>query len=389
MSDETEESAPKGGMPPALKRILPIAIIGLGAYIGYAAWQARQPYEWSGTVEARTIDVGSRVGGRIKEILVKEGDSVKAGQTLLILEPADLPAQLLAAEGQLDQMKATLEKLKNGARPEEIEEAKANAQTMSAAYEEALHGSRREQIEGAKARLQATEVALQKATLDKQRTDLLFSKGAAARADKDNADIAYSSAVANRDAAKDTFDELQNGTRLEDVAQAAAKAAQARASEKLTLAGTRVEDIKAAEAQVEAAQGKVDQIKVDIDELEVKAPVAARVESLDLRPGDIIQPNSTAATLLEEDQLYVRIYVPETQIGHIHPGQTVPITVDSFGNRAFQGVVEHINQQGEYSPRNLQTADERADQVFASRIGLKEGRDVLRAGMAAFIRVPK
>jgi multidrug resistance efflux pump len=221
--------------------------------------------------------------------------------------------------------------------------------------------------------------------------DTLFEKGAAARADKDNADIAYNSAIANRDAAKDTLDELQNGTRTEDVAQAAAKAAQARASAKLTLAGSRVEDIKAAEAQVEQAQGKVDQIKVQMDELEVKAPVDARVESLDLRPGDIIQPNATAATLLEDNQLYVRIYVPETQIGHIHPGQTVPITVDSFGERAFQGVVEHINQQGEYSPRNLQTADERADQVFASRIGIKDkdGRDLLRAGMAAFIRVPK
>jgi len=126
-----------------------------------------------------------------------------------------------------------------------------------------------------------------------------------------------------------------------------------------------------------------------IDELTIRSPRPSRVETLDLRPGDILAPNAAAATLLEEDQLYVRIYVPETLIGHIHVGDAVPVTVDSFPGKSFQGVVEHINAVGEFSPRNLQTADERADQVFAARVGLKEGRDELRAGMAAFIQVPK
>src|SRR5208283_5292149 len=156
---------------------------------------------------------------------------------------------------------------------------------------------------------------------------------------------------------------------------------------KLVQAGSRVEDIEAAQAVVESAKGRLDQIDVMIAELVVRAPVAARVESLDLRPGDILAPNATAASLVEDDQLYVRIYVPETQIGHIHYGQEVPISVDSFGDRTFKGAVEYINQVGEYSPRNLQTADERANQVFATRIGIRDGRDELRAGMAALIHV--
>jgi multidrug resistance efflux pump len=155
------------------------------------------------------------------------------------------------------------------------------------------------------------------------------------------------------------------------------------------VAGSRVEDIRAARAMVDAAKGKLDSIEVMLQELTVRAPRPARVEALDLRPGDIVGPNAPVATLLEEDQLYVRIYVPETQLGHIRVGQEVPVTVDSFPGRSFKGAVEHINAVGEYSPRNLQTADERADQVFASRIGLREGHDVLRAGMAAFIQVPK
>jgi multidrug resistance efflux pump len=144
----------------------------------------------------------------------------------------------------------------------------------------------------------------------------------------------------------------------------------------------------AAQASVDGAQGRLDQVDVLIAELVVRAPRPARVESLDLRPGDILAPNATAASLVEEDQLYVRIYVPETQLGFVHPGQQVPVSVDSFPGRTFPGVIEHVNQVGEYSPRNLQTADERANQVFATRVGIQQGTD-LRAGMAAFIRIPR
>jgi HlyD family secretion protein len=94
-------------------------------------------------------------------------------------------------------------------------------------------------------------------------------------------------------------------------------------------------------------------------------------------------------TLVEDDQLYVRIYVPETELGHIRVGMTVQIRVDSFPKETFPGVVQHINSVGEYSPRNLQTSDERADQMFATRIGLGDHANRLRAGMAATIEVPR
>jgi len=276
-----------------------------------------------------------------------------------------------------------------GARPEEIDEAKARAQTAVAALEETKTGARAEEIAGANARLVAAQVAVDKAQLDDDRAHKLVVSGAIAQSELDQADSARRGAVAQRDALAQALDELKNGSRREDLAQAQARAAEARASAKLVLAGSRVEDIKAGQGQVDAAQGKLDQIQTMIDELTIRTPRPSRVESLDLRPGDILAPNATAATLMEDDQLYVRIYVPETQIGHIRPDQEVPVSVDSFPNRTFRGVVEHVNGVGEYSPRNLQTADERADQVFAARIGLRDGRDELRAGMAAFIHVPR
>ncbi len=373
------------------RRFAPLLVLAaaLAAYVGFRFYQSTRPYEWSGTVEARTISVGSRTGGRVKNVVVHEGDRVAAGQELLTLEPGDLESQRLQAQAQLEQAQANLEKLESGSRPEEIEQARAKAQTAAAAFEEAKHGARSEEIQGANARLIALQVAVDKAQLDADRAHRLLSTGAISQAEVDNADSSMRGAVAQRDNAKQSLDELQNGERKEDIAQAAARAQEAQASAKLVVAGTRVEDLKAARAVVDGAQGKLDQIRVMIDELSVRSPRPARVESLDLRPGDIIAPNATAATLLEDDQLYVRIYVPETRIGRVKVGEEVPISVDSFPGRSFKGVVEHINSVGEYSPRNLQTADERADQVFATRIGLREGQDDLRAGMAAFITVPR
>jgi HlyD family secretion protein len=373
------------------RRFVPLLVlaVALAGYFAFRAYQSTRPYEWSGTVEARTISVGSRTGGRVKEVLVREGDRVAAGKELLTLEPGDLEAQRLQAQAQLEQAQANLEKLEKGSRPEEIEEARAKAQTAVAAFEEAKHGARSEEIQGANARLIALQVAVDKAQLDADRAHRLIQSGAISQAEADTSDSALRGAIAQRENARQSLDELQNGERKEDIAQASARAQEAQASAKLVVAGTRVEDLKAARATVDGAQGRLDQIRVMQDELVVRAPRPARVESLDLRPGDILAPNATAATLLEDDQLYVRIYVPETRIGRIKVGEEVPITVDSYPGRSFKGVVEHINSVGEYSPRNLQTADERADQVFATRIGLREGQDDLRAGMAAFITVPR
>ncbi|MHB1846550.1 MAG: HlyD family secretion protein [Deltaproteobacteria bacterium] len=319
-----------------------LAALGIGAYVAYRAYErhlAEEPIEWSGTVEARTSDVGSRVGGRVKAVLVREGDRVKTGQPLLLLEAGDLEAQRLEAEGQQEQIEANLEKLAGHGRNARVQE-----------------------IAAARARLSAAQIALEKATLDLGRTRRLSQGGAATRSDLDNADIALRNAVAQRDAEQAQLDELLRGT---------------------------PDDVKAAQGQLDAARGRLAQIQSLEDELTVRAPADSEVEALDLRPGDLLAPNAIAAKLLEPDQLFVRIYVPETQLGRIRLGQTLPVVVDSFPGRTFDGRVEFVAAEGEFTPRNLQTADERADEVFAARLRLESGRGVLRAGMAAFARVAR
>src|SRR5581483_11185758 len=261
------------------------------------------------------------------------------------------------------------------------------AATATAALQQAKAGARSEEIAAARARLAAAQAAADKAQADVERTRKLFAAQAISKAESDNAEIALQSANANRDAQKQMLTELENGVRNEELQQAAGRAAEANASAKLVSSGARVEDLRAARGVVTAAQGRLDQIKTAIDELTIRAPRAGRIEALSLRPGDILPPASTAATILEEDQLYVRVYIPETRLGLIKVGDEVPVKVDTWPDRAFKGKVEHIASVGEYTPRNLQTADERANQVFAVRVGLVEGRQDLRAGMAASVDV--
>jgi HlyD family secretion protein len=328
-----------------MRRVVTLAVVAVliaAAVVGYQAYKrhlASLPLEWSGTIEARKIEVGSRQGGRVKEVLVREGDQVKADQPLIRLEAGDLEAQKLQAQGQLEQAEANV--------------GKVSARGSS---------SKRQEIAAARARLQAQVISVEKAEIDLGRQKQLFSSGATTKSDLDNADLAFRNAVAQRETLQAQLDELLSGT---------------------------TEDVKSAQGQLDIANGRLRQIETMLDELTIRAPASARVETLDLRPGDILAPSAVAAKLLEPDELYVRIYVPETQLGYIHPNQVLTIRVDSFPSRSFKSTVEYVSSEGEYTPRNLQTADERADQVFASRLRLDEGGDVLRAGMAAFARVAR
>src|SRR5262249_41630431 len=156
-----------------------------------------------------------------------------------------------------------------------LEQAKARAATATAALEESRHGARREEVAQAEARLVAAQAAVDKAQADADRARRLVTSGAIAKAEADTAEAALKSAVGQRDAQKHGLDELVNGVRREEIRQAESRAREAHAQEKLVASGSRVEDIRAAQGTVEAAKGKLEQIRSLIDELTIKAPVAA------------------------------------------------------------------------------------------------------------------
>jgi HlyD family secretion protein len=358
------------------KILIPLLVLtGLAALGVYSmGWLHRDmSLQGSGTVEARNIRVGSKIGGRIDKVLVREGDTVEAGQLLISFDDKELQASLA-------QSRANAVKAERGFRPEEIAEARASAAQAKAEYEQRRNGYRQEDIAAAQADLDRATADEVRTRLDFQRYDALAQKDLVSKQQRDTAEANWKMAAAMKQNAEHKLDELKRGYRPEEIASAEARYRQTEATLEKFEHGSRPEDIAAARAALAYDEARY-------RERQVVAPSAATVEVLDVRPGDLIAPNTPVATLLERDQIYVRIYIPETEIGRVHLGQKAEIHVDSFPNQAFSGSVEQINQQAEFLPRNVQTREERVHQVFGVKVRIDDSSRRVRAGMAADVKL--
>lgn len=336
----------------------------------YAGWFRRDnSLQGSGTVEARNILVGSKVGGRITQVLAREGDTVQPGQVLVTFDDKELKASL-------EQARADALKAERGYRPEEIAQARAAVAQAKADYELKKNGYRKEDIAAAQAEVDRATAEEARTHRDFQRYDSLAQKDLVSRQQRDAAEASWKVASAQKESAQQKLDQLQRGYRPEEIAAAEANYHEAEAVYEKYQRGSRPEDIAAARAALGYQEAQ-------FRERQVVAPSAATVEVLDARPGDLIAPNTPVATLLERDQLYVRIYIPETEIGRVQLGQQADIRVDSFPKQVFHGSVEQINQKAEFLPRNVQTHDDRVHQVFGVKIRVDDSSHRIRAGMAA------
>jgi HlyD family secretion protein len=350
-----------------------LAVI-LGGTTVYATWFRRDSaLQGSGTVEARDIRVGSKVGGRIDKVLVREGDRVQPGQTLITFDDKELLASL-------NQSRAAAEKAQRGYRPEEIAEAHAAAAQAKADYEMRLNGYRKEDIAAAQSDVERATADEVRARLDFQRYQALAEKDLVSKQQRDTAEANWKMALAQQQNYQHKLDVLKRGYRPEEIASAEAHYHETQATLEKFERGNRREDVDLAKAAYSFDEAR-------FREREVTAPSAATVEVLDVRPGDIIAPNTPVATLLEQDQIYVRIYIPETELGRVQVGQKAEVRIDSFPKTVFDGVVEQINQQAEFLPRNVQTREERVHQVFGVKIRINDPAGHVLAGMAADVKL--
>src|SRR5438132_8329777 len=354
--------------------LVSVVVIAVTAGILYGGWFHRDnALQGSGTVEARNIRVGSKIGGRIDKLLVREGDTVEAGQVLMTFDDKELLASLA-------QSRASAEKAKRGYRPEEIAEARASAQQAKADSDMRKNGYRKEDIAAAQADVDRAAADEMRTRLDFQRYEALAQKDLVSKQQRDTAEANWKVAVAQKESARHKLDELQRGYRPEEIASAEAHYHQAQASLEKLERGNRREDVEVAKAAYAYDQAR-------FRERQVTAPSAATVEVLDVRPCDLIAPNTPVATLLENDRFYVRIYIHDTEVGRFKVGQKAEVRVDSFPHTAFDGVVEQINQQAEFLPRNVQTREERVHQVIGIKIHVNDPAGRVLAGMAADVKL--
>jgi HlyD family secretion protein len=375
-----------------VKRRLIIAGIIVAVFIAAIwltfAWQAhRSRFDYSGTVETREIQIGSKIGGRVTEVPVEEGQMVKAGTTLVRFECDELKAQRAQAEASLQQAQADLGKMLRGNRPEEITQAEATAHAQQAALEAARNGPRRQEIDQAQADYSAASADATNAEVTYKRMEKLIATDTISRQQFDDAQNKRDAAAQRAESARQRLELLQAGTRAEDLNAAEARYKQAQAAAVLARKGFRKEDIDAARGRFGEAQGRVAELDARLREAELIAPSDAVVEVVSVRPGDLVPAGRIVITLLEASQLWVKVYIPETDLAHVQLGQHATVRVDSFGNRAFAGHVGQIASQAEFLPRNVQTKSDREHEVFGVKVYVDNSQQILKSGMSAMVRL--
>lgn len=367
---------------PRIVLILAAIVVGL---IGWLTWQQTRvpPFVVSGFIESDIARIGSRVGGRIAEVLVEEGSPVTKGQPVLRIDPFDLSAQLAQAKSTLAALDAELARLTAGFRTEEIEQARAQRDEAAATLDRLVAGPRPDEINIARDQLKIEQADFDYARSEYERLSRLSEQSQAAPTELDNALRAFKTAEAKVAEASHKLALLVEGTRKEEIAAARAALARADHALKLVEQGYRREDIDRAKAEAASARSRVDAINIQLSELTVLSPCDCVVEAVDLQPGDLVAANAPTIALLDTSNLWVRAYVPESRLGDVVLGAEVPIGVDSFPGQRFKSRITFIAREAEFTPRNVQTPEERSKQVFRIKATLQEGQDRLRVGMAA------
>ncbi|HEY3286637.1 MAG TPA: HlyD family efflux transporter periplasmic adaptor subunit [Gemmatimonadaceae bacterium] len=309
-----------------------VLVVAVGAFLLFRSRGASDSLAASGTVEATEAALGFQTAGRIAAIRVNEGDRVHRGDTIAILDRTELEARQAQARAQMNAAAATLSELERGARREELAQAREADSTAA--------------------------VRLADAQRDLARAQQLFSGGAASQEAFDKARLAADVARSQR--------------------------AQAAQQLQLVQAGPRAERIAAQRATVAAAQSQLKQVNAMVDNAVVVAPFDGIVTVRQRQPGEIVAPGAPVVTISNFGDRWVRIYVSEARLGAVTVGQAATITTDTYRDRTYPGTVTFIASVAEFTPRNVQTTEERVKLVYAVKVRIAgDSAMALKPGMPA------
>jgi multidrug resistance efflux pump len=366
-----------------------LAVLAAGVGFFWPFGNRGKDLRLAGIVEIQEVRLGSKVGGRVKEVVGRTGDSnnggnlegvvVEAGQPLVIFDVPELESQYEQAKARMETARADFDKAKVTV-PQEVVMAKATADSAKARFERAKAGPRPEEKEQAKSELDTAEAEWKQALEDYERIRTLYEKRSAARAEYDAALSIRNRAVGKRNAARAHFNFLKK-YRQEDIDEAEAEWLKAQAKWQ-ELESTQAQEIALSRTRWQESQAKVKELQVNLKEAVVATPKKARVEVISVRQGDLIPPNQPIVRLLYLEDLWVKAYVPETELYKVRLNQRAEVLIDG-SNQRFSGTVYYVSPISEFTPRNVQSMDERHHQVFAIKIRVDNCEGVFHSGMAA------
>jgi HlyD family secretion protein len=321
-----------------MKRVMVVpACIAAGCLALAACSRASTAIEASGTIEATSVQVSSKSSGEILHLDAGEGTRVKKGSLLAIIDHSTLDIQLGQARSGVDLARAQLDLLTNGARGEDLAQAK---EALNQA-EETLRSSRE----------------------DLARMESLLESGAATKKQRDDAQTRQTNAQAQANAADQALRKLQNFARPEDV--------------------------KAALARVDQAVYSTRLLEKSIQDATVRAPVDGVVTERLVEEGELAAPGAGLFVITNLDSVKLTIYVPETDLGNIRLGEQAAISIDSHTGSSYPGTVTWISPLAEFTPRDIQTKDERVKLVYAVRIEIANPSGIFKSGMPADAALPR
>lgn len=303
----------------------------------------------SGHVEATDVRVAPEVGGRIVNLPLKEGDRVEVGAVVLGLDTRDAQLAIDRARAEQRAAEAQLRLLQAGSRPEEIRQSDAQAQAA------------RDEAQAARAELAAAEA-------DLQRFEALLEANAGSRKQRDDART-------RRDVARERVQAADS--RLRAAEQGTVK----------LRAGARPQEIDVARARVAAAVTQVAAAEELLKDSEVLSPARGVVSEKLAEIGEVIAPRAPVLVITDLDNAWADVYVPEPVIPRLRLGQAATVFTDAGGS-GLQGSVTFISPKAEFTPRNVQTAEERSKLVYRVRIAVDNKQGVLKSGMPVEAEIP-
>jgi HlyD family secretion protein len=303
----------------------------------------------SGHVEATDIQLAPEAGGRLLALNVQEGDRVKVSDVIARLDPTDIDLTLRRAKAEHDQAAAQLRLLEAGARPEDVRQAEA-------------------QVAGAQAELAATEAEARSAETDLARFEALLESNSGSRKQRDDAATRREVAIERVRGSRERL----RGAR-ETLARLRARA--------------RREEIEAARARVAVTDAQIAMLEKNVADTTFRSPVAGIVTEKLVEAGEMIQPRTPLVVVTDLDHAWADVFVDEPVVPLIRLGQNATLFTDA-GGRGIAGKVTYISSKAEFTPRNVQTAEERSKLVYRVKISVDNREGVLKQGMPVEAEIP-
>ena len=289
----------------------------------------------SGNIEVTETNVGFKLPGRIVELTVDEGQAVRSGQLLARLDSAELASVVMQNKASLQEAATRLAELRAGSRAQEVERAQANVNAQLA--------------------------DLEKVKKDFERSEILYKNGAISASQFDAAQSAYNSRSAQSKSTQETLNLVREGPRKED--------------------------IQAAEYRVQQARAILNTSEEKLKDTILYAPLSSIMLRKNVELGETLAAGTPAFTLGDLENPWVKVYVKENRVGQVKLGQKAEVKVDSFKNKIFEGTVTFISSEAEFTPKNVQTEEERVKLVFGVKVKVKNENNELKPGMPADVRI--